>query len=295
MLRPPRTSWLLLSALMLFVSCGGGDAPAGDGPAVTATHEAVGPAPMRLYILDCGTLVIADAGRFSLMPDETSTLELSVPCYLIEHPEGLLLWDAGLPDEWAARSPFAQENGTLTTVERTLAGQLEELRITPADIDYLAMSHMHYDHSGNANMFAGSEWLVQRPQHEAAFGEAGGFFDRSLYGDLETAETRILDGDHDVFGDGTVVIKSAPGHTPGHQVLFVNLVEPGPLVLSGDLYHFPENRQLKRVPLFNFNKAQTLDSMDLIEDFMSEVGARMWIQHDSAAYALLRKSPDYYQ
>jgi len=295
MLRVPRLLAPVLCSLFLVAACGDGEAPTGDAPAGDAEQTAAGPAPVRLYIFDCGTLEIADVGRFSLMPDEASTNELSVPCYLVEHREGRLLWDAGLPDEWAARSPFTQENGTVTTVERTLAAQLEELRLTPADIDYLAMSHMHYDHSGNANMFAGSEWLVQRPEHEAAFGGAGGFVDQTLFGDLETAETRLLDGDHDVFGDGSVVIKSAPGHTPGHQVLFVNLADPGPVVLSGDLYHFPENRQLKRVPLFNFDEGQTIESMDLIEDFMSEVGARMWIQHDSAAYALLRKSPEFYE
>lgn len=288
-------SSLVVVALAAGMACSGGDDVApGEVGAVDQTAS-VERAPVRLYIFDCGTLVVADAGRFSLMPDETSTLELSVPCYLVEHPDGRLLWDAGLSDELAAGSPHTQENGTVTTVTRTLAAQFEELGLTPADVDYLALSHMHYDHAGNANMFAGSEWLVQRPEHEAAFGDAQGLFDRSLYSELETAETRILDGDHDVFGDGSVVIKSAPGHTPGHQVLLVNLADPGPVVLSGDLYHFPENRQLKRVPTFNFDEAQTLESMDLIEDFMSGIGARMWIEHDSAANALLRKSPEFYE
>ena len=227
--------------------------------------------------------------------DEVSTLDLSVPCYLIEHPAGTLLWDAGLSDSLAEGSPHTQENGTVTTVTTTLAAQLEELGFTPADLDYLALSHLHYDHAGNANMFAGSTWLVQRPEHEAAFGDAQGFFDRSLYADLGTAETVILGGDHDVFGDGSVVIKSAPGHTPGHQVLFVKLTDPGPVVLSGDLYHFPENRTLKRVPTFNYDEAQTLESMDLVEDFLIDTGAKLWIEHDSAANARLRKSPAFYE
>ncbi|MDP7339121.1 MAG: hypothetical protein QF786_07405, partial [Vicinamibacterales bacterium] len=105
----------------------------------------------------------------------------------------------------------------------------------------------------------------------------------------------ILGGDHDVFGDGSVVIKSAPGHTPGHQVLFVKLTDPGPVVLSGDLYHFPENRTLKRVPTFNYDEAQTLESMDLVEDFLIDTGAKLWIEHDSAANARLRKSPAFYE
>ena len=91
-----------------------------------------------------------------------------------------------------------------------------------------------------------------------------------------------------------MVIKSAPGHTPGHQVLFVDLVETGPIVLSGDLYHFPENRLLKRVPTFNFDDTQTLESMGLVEDFLITTGARLWIEHDIATNVLLDKSPAYY-
>ena len=296
--RPAHTLYRLVALLALIstVACGGEEvAPEGPDAASEAAAD-IAPAPVRLYVFDCGTLVVADAGRFALMPDEVSTLELSVPCFLIAHPEGRLLWDAGLSDGLAEGSPHTQENGTVTTVTRTLAAQLDELGIAPAEVDYLALSHMHYDHAGNANLFAASTWLVQRPEHEAAFGGAAeGLFDRSRYDRQETAETLILDGDHDVFGDGSVVIKSAPGHTPGHQVLFVNLADPGPVVLSGDLYHFPENRLLKRVPLFNVDEAQTLESMDLIEDFLSETGARLWIQHDAAANARLRKSPQYYE
>ena len=267
-----------------------------------AEEQIVGAAPseetsalLRLYIFDCGHLRIADPGRFSLTMDEVSTLELSVPCYLIEHPDGTLLWDAGLSDSLAEGSPHTQANGTVTTVTATLRAQLEELGYQPADITYLALSHLHYDHAGNANDFVASTWLVQRPEHEAAFGDAQGFFDQALYAELENSETMLLDGDHDVFGDGTVVIKSAPGHTPGHQVLFVGLAETGGVVLSGDLYHFPENRTLKRVPTFNFDEAQTLASMDAVEDFLMESGARLWIEHDFAANALLDKSPAYYE
>ena len=253
------------------------------------------PTSVRLYVFDCGHLRIPDPGRFSLFPHEVSTLELSVPCYLIEHPDGTLLWDAGLSDSLAEGSPHTQANGTVTTVTATLRAQLEELGYQPADITYLALSHLHYDHAGNANDFVASTWLVQRPEHEAAFGDAQGFFDQALYAELENSETMLLDGDHDVFGDGTVVIKSAPGHTPGHQVLFVDLAETGGVVLSGDLYHFPENRTLKRVPTFNFDEAQTLASMDAVEDFLMESGARLWIEHDFAANALLDKSPAYYE
>ena len=290
--RPVPTSFatLLVAGAL---ACSGGQ-PAEEQIVGAAPSEETS-ASLRLYLFDCGHLRIADPGRFSLTMDEVSTLELSVPCYLIEHPDGTLLWDAGLSDSLAEGSPHTQANGTVTTVTATLRAQFEELGYQPADITYLALSHLHYDHAGNANDFVASTWLVQRPEHEAAFGDAQGFFDQALYAELENSETMLLDGDHDVFGDGTVVIKSAPGHTPGHQVLFVDLAETGGVVLSGDLYHFPENRTLKRVPTFNFDEAQTLASMDAVEDFLMESGARLWIEHDFAANALLDKSPAYYE
>ena len=290
--RPVPTSFAMLLVAGA-LACSGGQ-PAEEQIVGAAPSEETS-ASLRLYLFDCGHLRIADPGRFSLTMDEVSTLELSVPCYLIEHPDGTLLWDAGLSDSLAEGSPHTQANGTVTTVTATLRAQLEELGYQPADITYLALSHLHYDHAGNANDFVASTWLVQRPEHEAAFGDAQGFFDQALYAELENSETMLLDGDHDVFGDGTVVIKSAPGHTPGHQVLFVDLAETGGVVLSGDLYHFPENRTLKRVPTFNFDEAQTLASMDAVEDFLMESGARLWIEHDFAANALLDKSPAYYE
>ena len=210
---------------------------------------------------------------------------------------GTLLWDAGLSDALASEAESAQSSGSVARVTATLRAQLAELGYEPADVTYLAMSHLHYDHAGNANDFAASTWLVQRPEHEAAFSDdpAAFRFDPANYGALETAETLILDGDHDVFGDGAVIIKSAPGHTPGHQVLFVDLAEYGPVVLSGDLYHFPESRSLKRVPTFNFDAEMSLASMDRVEDFLIETGARLWIEHDIAENALLDKSPAYYE
>lgn len=275
------------------LSCSGGEpAPAEDAG---ATDTGVG--GPRLYVFDCGQLRVADPGRFSLTMEEVSTLELSVPCYLVEHPGGTLLWDAGLSDALAGEAESAQSSGSVARVTTTLRAQLAELGYAPADITYLAMSHLHYDHAGNANDFAASTWLVQRAEHDAAFGDdpAEFRFDPANYGALETAETVLLDGDHDVFGDGSVVIKSAPGHTPGHQVLFVDLAEYGPVVLSGDLYHFPESRSLKRVPTFNYDAEMTLASMDRIEDFLIETGARLWIEHDIAENALLDKSPAYYE
>src|SRR5262245_18056849 len=108
---------------------------------------------------------------------------------------------------------------------------------------------------------------------------------------LKDSKTVIIEGeDHDVFGDGTVVIESVPGHTPGHQMLYVKLPQTGDVVLSGDLYHFPEARQFKRVPTFDYDQKMTPVSREKAEVFLASTNARLWIQHDSALIAGLKKA-----
>ena len=117
----------------------------------------------------------------------------------------------------------------------------------------------------------------------------------SGYAALRTSKTITIKTDeHDVFGDGTVVIKLAPGHTAGHQVLVREAGEDGGVVLSGDLYHYPEERTLRRVPTFEFNQEQTGATRAAIDAFLKKMGAQLWIQHDFAANAKLKKSPGYY-
>ena len=112
---------------------------------------------------------------------------------------------------------------------------------------------------------------------------------------MKNAKTVIVtDKDYDVFGDGSVVLKSAAGHSPDHQVLFVNLKNAGPLVLSGDLYHYPEERALKRVPTTEFNREQTAASRADIESFLQRAHAQLWIQHDFTGMAKVKKAPEFY-
>jgi glyoxylase-like metal-dependent hydrolase (beta-lactamase superfamily II) len=114
------------------------------------------------------------------------------------------------------------------------------------------------------------------------------------YSGLRNAKTRILDNeDLDVFGDGTVRIISTPGHTPGHQTLFVRLPKTGPVVLSGDLYHYPEERTTGRIPTFEFNAEQTRASRAKVEALMKQTGAQLWIEHDIATHAKLPTSPGF--
>lgn len=118
--------------------------------------------------------------------------------------------------------------------------------------------------------------------------------DTSLFDGLKGAKITFIDGDHDVFGDGSVRLIYAPGHTAGHQVLLVSLENSGKLLLSGDLYHTRANRALRRVPTFNVDPEQTLASMDKVEKLLVDESAVLWIEHDKALADTLKKAPLYY-
>lgn len=284
---------LVVGLVGLVASCSTAVEETGVGE---AAEEATLASP-RLYVMDCGFITAMNPENYDLRAEEISgSGDFFTPCYLIEHPAGTLMWDVGqIPD---ADFP---EDGSMAVAgvfmsEKPLLPQLAEIGYQPGDITYVAMSHYHTDHSANANAFAGSTWIVQRTERDAMFAEQqAGLSNRANYAQLENAETIILEReDHDVFGDGTVVIKFTPGHTPGHQSLFLNLRNQGPTLLSGDLYHYVEERTLDRVPGFDFDAEMTRESRRRIEDFLAETGAELWIQHDIALGETLDKSPAYY-
>lgn len=256
--------------------------------ALTACSSSGPSSELRLYEFDCGRLGYdspEDAG-FGVRDESTEVRELFVPCYLIDHPMGQLLWDGGLDSKWAQQVGWVEQGGSRLRLDRTLEAQLEELGFSFDSLEYVAFSHMHFDHVGVANQINQGVLLIQQPEFEAAFADSITVpgFDRSLYDGLEALDRRLLDGDHDVFGDGSVRILSLPGHTPGHQALFVDLHDEGPVVLSGDLYHFRVSRLERIVPLFNVDEEATLGSMDRLEAFLIETGAALWIEHDLARY-----------
>ena len=260
----------------------------------------------RLYVFDCGILDAGDPARYELKKEEVDTDRFSVACFLVAHPKGTLMWDVGaVPDTaWKATGsairqrlvlPDSQER--FVTVVKPLRAQLAETGYRPPDVTHLAVSHYHWDHTANANDFATATWLVRQVEREAMFApKAPPVALPATYAALEKSKTTIIKSDeHDVFGDGTVLIKSAPGHTPGHQVLYVKLAQTGGVVLSGDLYHYPQERTLNRYPTFEFNREGTAASRAAVDAFLKKTGAQFWIQHDFIANARLKKAPAYYE
>ena len=236
-------------------------------------------ASVQLYAFNCGDFRFPSVANFSIGDDETTVRELVVPCYIITHPRGTLLWGSGLPSAIANISGWQRnpETGVQVRMQQTLQSQLLEMDLgfDLTSINLAAFSHIHYDHVGVAN---------ELPGHDPA-----------LLAEIKKRPTQLLDGDYDVFGDGKVRLISATGHTPGHQVLYVELADFGPLMLSGDLYHFRLSLDLRRVPMFNVDKNQTLAAMDKVEALVSETGATSWIERDAALFETLKLAPNFYR
>lgn len=266
------------------------------GTRTAAQHRAPTPRSLRLYVFDCGVIRGLDPALFNFKKEEVATTDFAVPCYLVAHPKGTLMWDVGVIPDTAFKDDGAPVTQGVSTATKTLKSQLAEIGYSPSDITYLAHSHYHLDHIANSNEFAGSTWLVRQVERDAMFAEKPpALVDPAVYSQLKTSKTVILSADeYDVFGDGSVIIKSAPGHTPGHQVLIVKLAKTGNVMLAGDLYHYPEERTLNRVPTFEFNKEQSLASRAMIEAYVKQTHTQLWIEHDFAANAKLKKSPGYY-
>jgi len=259
------------------------------------------PKSVRLYIFNCGSIKGLSPATFNFKPEEVKATEMVVPCYLVVHPLGTMIWDTGVIADSAFKpdgSPVTQGAGVTMSATKPLKTQLAAVGYKPSDITYLALSHYHSDHTANANDYAGSTWLVHQEERDFMFNPPpqAPVMSTASFSALKDAKTTIIKrDDFDVFGDGTVIIKFAPGHTPGHQVLFLKLAKTGPVLVAGDLYHYPEERTTGNVPTFEYNKEQSLASRAKIEAFLKQSNAKLWIEHDKATFDTLKKSPAFYE
>lgn len=244
----------------------------------------------RMYVLDCGRLTAKDQSRWTPGVNVGQPRELSNNCYLLQHERGTLLWETGVPDAVVEqKNGVTSPNGALVWFrDKTLASQLESIGVKRDEITYVAMSHTHGDHVGNAKAFAKSKILMQKLEHEFAM--------KTNPAPLNVDQNvELLSGDRDVFGDGSVTIVSTPGHTPGHQSLLVKLPKTGALILTGDLVHFQYMWDNKIVPSFNFNKEQSMASLERIAKLLTEHKAQLWIGHDKDITAKLNRAPKFYE
>jgi N-acyl homoserine lactone hydrolase len=278
-----------LAFALLLAACTSMPPPQPAAPAV--------PAVERMYVIDCGENHVKDLSRWTPGENVGKPFVFSDHCYLIKHKTAWMLWDTGNADR-LAELPDGQLNaqGTLTAfMKKRLIDSLREIGVAPADIKYFAMSHSHGDHAGNANLFAASVVLIQQDEFIAVFGpdpEKFGFTVANME-KLRNAKYVLLHGDHDVFGDGSVVIKSTPGHTPGHQSLLVQLPRTGPVLLTGDLVHLKYSWDHDIVPGFNYNIEQSHQSIAAMKALVAKTGAKVWVNHDKELHASIPKAPAY--
>ena len=249
------------------------------------------PGVEKLYVLSCGEGTASDVSRWSPGVDEGKPIDFVDNCYLIKHAQGWMLWDTGIADAVAAMADGLAPSDPKAVFwhrPKTLAAQLDQLGIKPSDIKVLAVSHTHPDHIGNVEMFPNAMLYVQKAEYEWPGANNAPRFK------AEHPVTK-LEGDRDIFGDGSLVILATPGHTPGHQSLLVKLPKTGEVVLSGDAVHFKSNWENRGVPVNNVSKEQTLASMEKIAGRLSQDKAQLWINHDKAQRDTLKMSPEFYE
>lgn len=248
---------------------------------------------LELWRLDCGEFLIKQYGAFFSdtfqYPPGPKTIASS--CYLIRHGEKYMLWDTGLADTLIGKG-FENDTQSLS-LERSIVDQLAQIGVKPAQVGIVGISHWHFDHVGQAPRFkhaklvigkADADLLRQTPPPDEDSAKALAHW-------LSGAGTlRALDGDVDVFHDGKVVMLKLPGHTPGHYALLVRLAS-GPVLLSGDQYHFTEQVANRGVPPFNHDRADTLASHDRFDRIARNLGAKVIIQHEPADISKLPPFP----
>jgi len=279
-----RTVLVVLAAVAAFAA-----------PSIAARAQTSRPAvqSLRLYVFDNGRISGLDPKLFNFTREELKEVDFVNTSYLIVHPKGTLMFDAGAVIDSHFKADGAPVTEGIMSASKPLGPQLASAGYRPADITFFAMSHYHSDHTANANDFAGATWIVQKAERDLMFSDSPqGIIQPATYAALKGSKTIVLDNeDRDVFGDGTAVLMATPGHTPGHQVLFVRLAKRGPVVLAGDLYHYPEERTTGRVPTFEFNAEQSRASRQKVEALVKRTGAQLWIEHDLATHAPLPKAP----
>jgi N-acyl homoserine lactone hydrolase len=289
---------LSVVAIILMMTAGLRDACAGSGlPDPTKAGVA-----QRLYRLDCGRSLANDESVWTPGENVGRSIEFSSTCWLVKHGNEWLLWDTGVP-EATLNDPKGWSTLPKLIVyhlDRSLTAQLAEIGLKPGDISRVAISHTHGDHIGNVGLFPDSTIMIQRTEYAWIHSSDGSndnvnqlmALARKLMGTPKNLQ--LVDGDTDVFADGSVTLVATPGHTPGHQSLLVHLKHAGFVLLSGDVAHLEENFEKDIVPTLNTDKAASIASMERIRKLLARYRAAFFINHDKSQSDKLKLLPAFY-
>ncbi len=247
---------------------------------------------VTLFAFGCGTVTGAREG---FLEGETGKLTVPVPAYLIVHPEGNVLFDTGLNVELRQRKaellgPTAKDWEIDFADGLDIASQLARLGVTPAQIRYVVNSHLHYDHCGGNAFFPDATLIVHAKEWRAAHLKK--MQDAGTYNPLDfehMATVREIDGELDLFGDGTVVVFPTTGHTPGHQSLKVAL-DSGTVVLAADCCYLKQTLETMHLPRHAYNREQMKESLALLRRLQGG-GARIFFGHDPQFWKTVPLAP----
>lgn len=262
--------------------------------ALFLSNTAMSKDSIKLYTLNCGAIhlsdmeVLSDSGKYN-----GQSIEMVNPCFLIQHPKGILLWEAGHHDNLADVSGGEASGVWRSTMETTLEEQLSQLGLAFGDIDYLSVSHIHPDHSGNSNKFSSSKFIINESEKEYMYSKPIKAMFGAYYSDLIEENIITFEESYDVFNDGSVTSIKMPGHTPGSSVLLIKLPNSGNILITGDLYIHAKGRTYGTMHQYNFDKQQTKDSRKKFEALVIKENARVLIHHDKQDFNSMPKFPDY--
>jgi N-acyl homoserine lactone hydrolase len=268
-----RAAWVVMASALI-------------GLAQPALAQSSKPGIERMYVLYCGDIALNDASSFT--PGASGPGHLTVTCYLIKHARGWVLFDTGIGDHIIDMPNGQKSQAGVWTLKKTLTSQLAELGLKPSDVNYVALSHSHGDHVGNLKLFTQSTLVVQKPEFDWKPPVGVSPFNPDM-------KAITPDGDHDLFGDGSVVLIATHGHSPGHQNLLVRLPKTGAIMMTGDSVHTKANWDGGRVPQRNFNVPQSLAALERMKQVLKEANAQLWIGHESSEVPLRRYAPAFYE
>jgi N-acyl homoserine lactone hydrolase len=269
------------------------------------------PQGMKLYVFSSGALTIGKHILMNLAPQEI--IKVPVGYFVVMHPKGNVLFDTGNNDKiitdpsyWG---PNFQRLSPVNTPDMAIDAQLGKIGLKPDDIKYVVVSHLHLDHGGNVAKFPNSTLVVQKDELRAAFwpepGMARGYIPgdiaplRSDIGEAEPNKYKMmqLNGDMDLFGDNSVVVKRWVGHTPGSQMLVVRLPKTGTIILTGDNVYFRENAEKNILPniVLAYDPPGILRAYEWIRYLQATEKADFFTAHDPDAFKALKKPPEFYE
>jgi glyoxylase-like metal-dependent hydrolase (beta-lactamase superfamily II) len=271
---------------------------------------AASPQGMQLYVFTSGRLTL---DKSVIQNGASGKVQVPVAFFLIKHPKGNVLFDTGNndriitdPSYWG---PFVAALDPERTPDIAIDAQLSKINMKPADVKYVVLGHFHVDHAGNVGKFPDSTMVYQRDEIKNAFWPAPGYATFFITGDFDMLRNAVgqpmankqkvieLDGDLDLFGDGSIYVHRTVSHTPGSQILVVRLPKTGAVVLTSDAVYLKENLDKNLLPSVGsvYDPTGMLDAYAWIRRLQDMENADVIYAHDPEVFKAHKHAPEFYE